>query len=179
MVRLELLEKKDFAQIVKWFESKSEDFLVQWAGPTYQYPLTVQQMEEHYINGFNSVNSDTYLYKIVKDHSNEFIGSFQLCKIDKITLSAVVGRFIIGDESMRGKGFGKSALDELVRKGFEDFQLKKLRLKVYDINESAIKCYEKVGFIKEKHTRNIYNADNGFWGEYDMSIYNETWKKSK
>lgn len=179
MVRLELLEKRDFVQIVKWFESKTKDFLVQWAGPTYQYPLTVQQMEEHYKKGFNIVNSDIYLYKIVKDDSNEFIGSVQLCKIDKIALSAVIGRFIIGVESMRGKGFGKSALDELVRKGFEDFGLKTLRLKVYDINEMAKKCYEKVGFIKEKHSSNIYKADNGFWGEYDMSIYNESWKESK
>ncbi|KNY25911.1 GNAT family N-acetyltransferase [Pseudobacteroides cellulosolvens] len=179
MVRLELLDKTDFGHIVKWFETNNEDFLVQWAGPTYQYPLTVQQMEEHYKNGFNGADSDTYLYKIIETDSNEFIGSIQLCKIDKVNLCAVVGRFIIGVEGMRGKGFGKSALNGLVRIGFEDFGLKKLHLKVFDRNENAIKCYQKVGFIIVKHMSDVYKANDGFWGEYDMSICCESWRESK
>lgn len=63
--RLEVLEEQDFLQIVEWVNQYGEDFLIQWAGLTYRYPLTLDQMKSHYITGINSFDSDVFIYRIV------------------------------------------------------------------------------------------------------------------
>jgi hypothetical protein len=50
MIRLEYLERADFKKIVEWNEGKSEEFLLQWAGPLYEYPLTISK--KSLITGF-------------------------------------------------------------------------------------------------------------------------------
>ena len=176
MIRLETADEKDFNKIIEWTNCKSSDFLLQWAGNVYKFPLTIQQMKEDYSNGFNMVDSATYLYKILLMEANEMIGTVQICKVDRTNKSAFIGRFLIGKDDMRNRGYGTTALNELVKIGFVVFGLNTLKLKVFDFNESAIRCYGKVGFVKQNYFKDVCKTENGYWSEYEMVLNKDDWK---
>ncbi|BCG60794.1 GNAT family N-acetyltransferase [Paenibacillus sp. URB8-2] len=142
-IELKPLNTSDFSVVVEWVNQHDQDFLMQWAGPTYQFPLTVEQVEEHYSKGINSLESDVYLYMIKDLTNNEPIGSIQIGRFDINNKEAIIGRFLMkDDEGYRGQGIGRRALYQLVQMGFEIFQLNRIKLNVYDINKRAIECYE-------------------------------------
>lgn len=174
---LKTLQETDFSQIVSWINQNPRDFIIQWAGPTYEYPLTIDQMMNHYYRGINSLESDVFIYKIME--SNQFIGTFQLARFDREKKEAVVGRFLIGNPSSRGRGVGRTALQMLVRIGFNDFDLNCIRLNVYESNEQAIKCYESVGFKKGLKTEKVYKDQQGqWWNNIEMRIYKDEFLSS-
>ncbi|WP_159888597.1 GNAT family N-acetyltransferase [Paenibacillus puerhi] len=178
-IELKYLQESDFVTIVRWINCYDKDFMVQWAGLTYTFPLSVDQMQSHYHKGINTSASDVFIYKITETTSNETIGSLQFCRFDSINNEAVFGRFIIGDSNIRGSGIGTIALRKAVEIGFTQFDLKKIRLNVYDINRAAIRCYERVGFRKVKITENVYTSSQGItWNNWEMFLDKETWEKT-
>lgn len=170
MIKLELLQKEDLKKIVEWNEGKSADFLLQWAGPIYKYPLTEEQLQRYYTNYITKEKDTMFVYKIVEASSGSMIGTVELDVRDPINMNARVGRFLIGEESCRGKGIGKQALKEIVRIGFEELKLKKITLGVFDFNTRAINCYKSVGFEIEELKENYRKTETGWWNLYDMGI---------
>lgn len=173
-IDLELLNESDFEQIIHWVNRYSEDFIIQWAGLTYKYPLTLTQMKDHYRNGINSFESDVFIYKIIND--KRFIGTVQICRFNIQRKEAAIGRFLIGEEHDRGKGIGKIALNELVRVGFNDFGLNIIKLNVFDFNVQAINCYRAIGFRQSNYWERTYQDQDGqWWNNKEMSLKKEEW----
>lgn len=166
---LELLEEKDYSTIIDFNKGKDADFLYQWAGPGYDFPISEEQIADRIAKGVNGVDSDTYIFKILSKSTNEMIGTIELFKINKEKKTAIIGRFLIKEDS-RGKGIGEIALKLLVNKGFEEFALNEIYLYVFDFNISAIKCYEKVGFVKSGFSENVRQVGEKTWGKFEMRI---------
>jgi RimJ/RimL family protein N-acetyltransferase len=177
MIKLEHLKKEDFNKIVKWNEGKSADFILQWSGPLYKFPMTETQIDDYFEDYVLKDDSNIVVYKIVLVETGEMVGTIELKEFDKENKIGRVGRFLIGEESCRGKGIGRLALKEVVRIGFEELGFDKVTLAVFDFNQNAIKCYENVGFVKEKLIENARKAENGYWNLYEMCITREQWKK--
>ncbi|HBV66726.1 MAG TPA: GNAT family N-acetyltransferase [Clostridiales bacterium] len=126
--------------MVEWNDDKTADFLLQWAGVDYEYPLSEKQI----IDRIESEPSSGYrLYKIVLD--NDMIGTIELMSIDTEMKTAKIGRYLLNPE-LAGNGYGSKSLEKFISIIFNDLQLKKVWLSVFDFNKSAIRCYEKVGF---------------------------------
>ena len=112
--------------------------------------------------------------KYLKDKNKKFftisygkipIGFMGLSRIDKINRNA--DAFIaIGDDKYRGKGFGKIAMQYLVKFGFKKLGLHKICLGVFEKNKPAINLYKKLGFV----TEGILKDDVFFAGEYHSQI---------
>lgn len=176
-IGIELLNESDFPTIMKWINAHDADFIVQWAGLTYTYPLTLQQMRNHYHRGINSLEADVFIYKVIDRSTDEMIGSLQLCRFDQSRREAVIGRFIIGEEQHRGRGIGKQALSKVVEIGFTQFGLQSVKLNVFDINKAAIRCYEQVGFRIGKVTERVYQSSKGvIWNNYEMTLSKADWE---
>lgn len=62
---------------------------------------------------------------------------------------------VIGNQDYWSKGFGTSIMEQLLTWGFNEMNLNRLYLHVFDFNERAIGLYEKVGFIKEGTKREM------------------------
>ena len=169
MVCLEYLEEKDFTSVVEWNRDTTADFLYQWAGRGYEFPLTEEKVRQRFLDGANREGSDTFIYRIILRETGEMIGTVELFKIDRTTGEATVGRFLL-DSRHRGKGYGQQALKALVDLAFGELGLKKLYLAVFDFNLSAIACYEKVGFRKECFIPDMYQTAEGPWGMYRMAL---------
>lgn len=53
---------------------------------------------------------------------------------------------------------------------FNQYDLHRIELKVYDFNLGAISCYQKVGFVKEGLLREAQREGNGYWNVVLMGI---------
>lgn len=179
-IELKPLAESDFLLIVEWVNVHDKDFTFLWAGNTYSYPLTVKQMEDHYRDGINSINSGVFIYKIVDDETEEMIGTIQLGRMNMAKKEAVVGRFLLKTQEYRSKGIGTAVLNELVRIGFEDFHLQTIKLNVFHINIQAIRCYEKVGFINGQIREKVYQSSYGeYWDGIEMILDKEMWQQTQ
>ncbi|SHI82211.1 Protein N-acetyltransferase, RimJ/RimL family [Clostridium amylolyticum] len=176
IIKLQYLEKEDLKKIVQWNANKSADYLLQWAGPAYTYPLTLKQVEEHYFDDIKRKNSNILAYKIQLIDTNEIVGTIELREIDKKNKVGRICRFLIGEENVRGNGIGTLALKEILRIGFTELNFEKITLGVFDFNLGAIKCYENAGFVKEKFLESTRKAAVGYWNIYEMSILKAQWQ---
>lgn len=177
MLKLNLIEKEDLKKIAEWNLNKSADYLLQWSGPKYSYPLTLAQIENYFLNEVKKDNSNIFVYKIQLASTDEIIGTIELREIDKDNKIGKICRFLIGEENHRGNGIGTKALKEALRIGFEDMKFEKIMLGVFDFNHSAIKCYENSGFTKENFIENARKSSTGYWNLYEMSISKVQWEE--
>lgn len=173
MIRLEPLEDGDFETIARWNADKPRDFLAQWAGPQYEYPLTAAYLVREHA-GHNAPGADTFIYRVML--GQDMIGAVQLLRIDRQAGAAVVGRFLIGGEGDRSRGYGRQALREIVTLAFDAFGLKTVSLAVFDFNRGAIRCYESVGFETYEFAPDAYQSATGPWGLYRMKLTPERLK---
>ena len=80
--------------------------------------------------------------------------------------------FVIVDDNLRGKGYGKEMLQLAIQKAKEEFEAKKITLGVFDNNPSAFHCYESVGF--KVIGTDSYLIDGVKWTEKEMA-FPEIW----
>ncbi|MDZ5608751.1 GNAT family N-acetyltransferase, partial [Bacillus pseudomycoides] len=71
MIKLEYFERSDFKQLMGWIHS--EEFLLQWGGPAFTYPLQEKQLEK-YIKNANYENADVFVYKVIDQKTGKVIG---------------------------------------------------------------------------------------------------------
>lgn len=177
MIELQYFKNTDFKQLISWIDSK--EFLSQWGGANqFEFPLSENQLSK-YIENANSEDSDTFAYKVVHKKSGNTIGHISLGRIDRDNNKGRIGRVLIGDKSVRGKGIGKQMVEEVLKIAFGKLKLHRVSLGVYDFNESAIACYEKSGFTKEGLLRDAAKVGSEYWSLYEMSILEAEWLKQK
>jgi RimJ/RimL family protein N-acetyltransferase len=159
------LERLDFDSLIRW--TTSPEFLLQWAGPSFSYPLTAEQLDEH-CRGCAAEPPLREMWKAVLPRSGEMIGHAELGSIDYAARTATVSRVIIGDPLERGKGFGTTLMQLLLRRAFEGIGLRALDLYVFDFNRRAVDCYARVGFTIDAHMQNVRRVADGYWSMYRM-----------
>ncbi|WP_270583587.1 GNAT family N-acetyltransferase [Bacillus smithii] len=176
MIELEYFERPDFNQLIRWIDSP--EFLLQWGGPQFDYPLNESQLEK-YIENANRDTSDTLVYKVIHKETGNVIGHISLGKIDRKNKSARIGKVLVGEKNLRGQGIGSLMVKELLKIAFEELKLHRVSLGVFDFNKSAIACYEKVGFKKEGLLRDCRKIGNDYWSLWEMSILEQEWSDQK
>lgn len=171
MIKLETFKKSDFNQLIGWIDS--EEFLIQWSGNAFAYPLNEQQLE-NYIE-----SSNTLAFKVIDEKSKKVVGHISLGQIDNINKSARIGKVLVGDTKMRGRSIGKHMMKAVLQIAFEELKLHRVTLGVYDFNTSAITCYEKIGFVKEGLLRESKKVGETYWNLWEMSMLEYEWSDKK
>ena len=167
LIKLEPLKRSDFKQLINWIDS--EEFLIQWSGNAFTYPLNEQQLE-NYIE-----SSNTLAFKVIDEESKKVVGHISLGQIDNINKSARIGKVLVGDTKMRGRSIGKHMMKAVLQVAFEELKLHRVTLGVYDFNTSAISCYEKTGFVKEGLLRESKKVGETYWNVWEMSMLEYEW----
>lgn len=105
-------------------------------------------------------NEDSELYVVELDHKIVASGYAKI-KPDRHYLKhakqGYLG-FMFVPEEHRGKGYNKLIMDALIE-WCRERQIYEIRLDVYDVNDSAIRAYEKVGFEKHMITMRLNIKD--------------------
>lgn len=175
MIRLERFTPADFNQLIEWINS--ERLMKEWSGSLFSFPLT-QESLAWYIEGANDLqNPDVFVYKAVDTKTDETVGHISLGSISQRDRSARITRVLVGSEAARGKGVCRRMVQALLRIGFEDLQLHRISLGVYDFNHSAIKCYLKAGFRQEGVMRDVVRHGDAYWSLVEMGILEDEWRE--
>nr|WP_307339154.1 GNAT family protein [Metabacillus malikii] len=173
MVHLRFFEDSDFQQLIDWI--KTPELLLQWGGPQFRYPLSEEQLKS-YVKGANKDKSNHFIYSVV-NNTNEVIGHISLGNIDRENESARVGKVLVGEQTLRGKGIGQLMMTQILKVAFEEHNLHRVSLGVFDFNFLAIACYESVGFVKEGLLRDARKMGEQYWSLWEMSMLKDEWEK--
>jgi RimJ/RimL family protein N-acetyltransferase len=84
----------------------------------------------------------------------------------------------LGDRAYWGKGYGTDAVRVLLRYAFEELNLARVSLGVYDYNPRAVRVYEKVGFIHEGRLRQSVQRDGRQHDEIVMGVLRQDWERT-
>ncbi len=177
MVRLEYFDKSDFNQLIEWIED--EHLLTNWAGSLFRFPLNERSLDWYIENANDIENADVLIYKVIHIESAKIVGHISLGSINRSEGSARITRILVGNTSERGKGICQDMVKAILQIGFEGLKLHRISLGVYDFNISAIKCYEKAGFIREGLMRDVKKMQNNYWSMVEMIILENEWHQRK
>jgi [ribosomal protein S5]-alanine N-acetyltransferase len=114
------------------------------------FPSTRQDLEDFYQRATSSKSQ--VVLAIVDKKTDHHIGNVKLGPIHWIHRRATFG-ILIGEKKFWGKGVGQEATRLAVEYGFFRLNLLRIDLGVFAEHESAVRCYEKVGFKIEGRLR--------------------------
>lgn len=141
------------------------DELLQWAGPAFDWPLSEDQLRDYRSKGINDPEKFRPLTAVEGDRA---VGHVELTLERKHDL-AYIGRVLVAPAE-RGRGLGTALMREVVRFAFDELDLHRISLNVFDFNTPAIRCYERVGFVREGHLREARRASDGYWSLLVMGM---------
>ena len=166
MLRLRQYKKCDSEKIAKWL--KDEDIYFKWGGKLIgDFPLSADMIDNRYRaeNGGCEEEDNFYPWAAI-DEDDRVVGSFIMRYVngDKKTI-----RFgwVVVDDSIRCKGLGRRMLTAGLKYAFEIMDADKVTIGVYENNDIAHNCYEKVGF-KDRET-----VKSDPWNVIEMEIKKE------
>ncbi|MDG0054657.1 GNAT family N-acetyltransferase [Paenibacillus sp. P2(2022)] len=106
---------------------------------------------------------------IALQEDDRVIGDIALQDMDSLNRSANI-RIAINEQGNQGKGYGTEALVLMLGYGFGICNLHRIELNVFDFNEQAIRCYEKVGFQREGVQRDALYYNHQYHDSILMSM---------
>jgi len=144
--------------ILRAFEREDAERCYRWMND----PNIVRTLKSRYPMAFS--NEMAWLDRAMEPTSGErhfaierkddrvHIGNASIHDIDWVSRTAAFGLFI-GEPSAWNRGFGSDAIGTLMRFAFEEMNLRKLRINVFDYNDRAKHVLESRGFVQEGRLR--------------------------
>ena len=149
----------DAPVILSWIKDKTA--FRKWSADRYSvYPPKPEDMQAQY--AAENVFPFTAL-----DDEGKVVGHIMLRYLDPSKTVIRLG-FVIVDDQLRGKGYGKQMVQLAIQKAKHEFGAQKVTLGVFDNNPPAFHCYESVGF-KVTGT-DSYRIDGEEWTEKEMEL---------
>lgn len=140
------------------------------------FPTTRQDLEDFYQSA--TISKNQVILGIADARTDLHIGNLKLGPIHWIHRRATFG-ILIGDKKYWGKGVGQEATRLAVEYGFNRLNLHRIDLGVFAGHESAVRCYEKVGFKVEGRFRQDLFADGEFRDRLWMALLRSEYVPAK
>lgn len=158
MLRIRRMIESDCKYLINFNEGTDEEYLIQWSGgKAYQYPIALEQI----INRLQTLPNIIF-FTIMKE--DEIVGFAELSVRDEKDKIGLISRFILGKQ-YQGKGIGTEALKYIIDYALLEMKMSKMFLYVYEDNISAIKCYEKAGFLTTNRYEDERNVHEMMWNK--------------
>jgi RimJ/RimL family protein N-acetyltransferase len=100
-----------------------------------------------------------------------FIGLFELFMNHGDAHVAIA----LGERSAWNQGYGTDAMRVILRYAFNELNLRRVSLGVFEYNSRAIRSYEKAGYVHEGRMREAIHRDGKHWDFLFMGILREEW----
>jgi|GEM_PF-365037 len=135
------------------------------------YPHSVNETES-FLTMIMEGKSNIKSFVIADNSSLDYIGQIDLLNIDWKNRCASMA-IVIGTKDKLSKGYGSEAISLLQKFAFEELNLNRIELDVYDYNVRAYKCYLKCGFKKEGRMRQKLFRNGQYRDVIKMAILKE------
>lgn len=151
---LRLISREDTKLIVAWRNNARvrKNFI-------FQEQFT-EEMHNHWLDT-KVASGEVVQFIITIKKDGVPIGSVYFRNIDYDEKKAEYGIFI-GEDTAVGKGYGTEAAELALEYAFHVLELKKVYLRVFADNKSAIQSYLNAGFGKIDYTENIVTPSGGY-----------------
>lgn len=161
-IYLREISSVDTDNIIKWRNSPhvKQNFI-------YQSDLTKKEHEFWLKTKVETGKVQQFI--IIEKETDNPIGSVYLRDIDYNNSKAEFGIFI-GEKNGLNKGYGTIAAKMIIKYGFNQLELNKIFLRVFEYNTLAIRSYEKAGFVKEGLFKQDVCINNKFYNIIFMGI---------
>lgn len=133
---LRRFEEADFNWLQGWVTSPK--LLFQFSGERFSYPLRLEQLME-----YRAEHPDRHMYTAWLAEEAVAFGEI----IPQDNGRPRLGRILVGNPAMRGRGLGALFITALVEECGRLYGCDAVELNVWDENTPAIRCYEKAGFV--------------------------------
>ncbi|MCP4179671.1 MAG: GNAT family N-acetyltransferase [bacterium] len=172
-IKLREYSKDDYEHMKEMLNDRE---LRELMSDTIIYPYRLNEHEK-YIETFSGNSEGIFKFAIELKESKSYIGS---CGIDEMDQKNRVGEIGISiKKELWGKGYGTEAFKLLIDFCFEEVNLNKIKLHVFDFNKRGIGSYKKLGFVQEGCLREeVYR-----FGKYNdvlvMGLLKSEWLNNK
>lgn len=140
MLRLRPFKACDAKAVVSWIGD--EEAFYKWsAGRLGEYPITAEGLNRYY----DSFAYDDRFFVMAAYDEDGIVGQVMMRFLDGEKKELRFG-FIIVNNSLRGKGYGKQMLKLAAKYAFEILKVEHVTLGVFENNEPACRCYKAAGF---------------------------------
>jgi RimJ/RimL family protein N-acetyltransferase len=160
--------EKDSEAWARWNRDSEYQRLLD-SGPAFLHPsASVRSYLE------KEIGKEYIIFSIHSLEDDRIVGFIDLGGLDWQAHSAWVA-VGIGEAEYRGRGLGTEAMQLLVRFAFEQLNLNRINLSVYEYNPAARRSYEKCGFVLEGCQRQFLNRGGRRWDMIFMGLLKEDW----
>jgi len=174
LIRLRSIEKKDLDQYYNWVNDPELARLI--LGTIVSY--SKEQIIKIYDSYIQSYNNDL-LFAIEAIKEEVPVGFCFLRNVHPIHRHGELEQFFIGEKKYRNNGYGKDAIETLLKYCFTELNLNRLWSIIYGYNLAAIQFYEKCGFLKEGTLRQIQFTMGKYHDGVIMAILKEDLENKK
>lgn len=156
------ISSKDYQHVAKWIDDERTHSL--WSADRIPYPMTEASLNDLLKREAEEWNGNAY---VATEDDGQPVGFFAY----SVNVENNEGflRFIVVDNTKRGKGYGCQMLKLASKYAFEITGATSVHLNVFDVNEGAKKCYSKAGFMEQGTTRNAFTHKDESWGRCHMA----------
>jgi RimJ/RimL family protein N-acetyltransferase len=169
-VRLTAFRSEDMETITGWYQDETFIRLLQ-SSPA--MPLTEHEWKKFY-EELPSLKNEFH-FAVRPLEGDELLGWIGLDGViwNHRTASVVIG---FGEAKNREQGFGYDALSLLLRFAFEELNLHRVYLSVFEYNQRAIRLYEKIGFMREGTQREALLRNGRRYDAYNYAMLEREWR---
>jgi RimJ/RimL family protein N-acetyltransferase len=136
-----------------------------------RYPIAFQN-EAEWLEGAMHASASERHFAIERKDDRTHIGNASIHDIEWVSRVAAFGLFI-GEPSAWNRGFGSDAIRTLVRFAFDEMNLQKLRINVFDYNDRAKHVLETQGFVQEGRLRREFFRDGTYHDIVILSTFRD------
>lgn len=174
-IRLRAIERSDIPRFVRWLNDPDvTQFLL------ISSPLSTAMEENWFEKQLQVPPAEGQVLAIEVQSGEEWmpVGNVGLHNVDSIGRSAEFGIFI-GEKAYWNQGWGKKATRLMLKHGFENLNLNRIHLHVYENNPRAVKAYETAGFVREGVLRQAVFKNGRYLDLIVMSVLSNEWVNLK
>jgi len=139
-VRLRAIERGDILTFVRWLNDPE---VQRYLGRP-PYPISFAAEERWFEERLKDEKNRVFA---IETEEGVHIGNIGLHDLDFKDGNATLG-IVIGEREYWHQGYGTDAIRTLLRFAFQELNLHRVSLEVFEFNQRAIRCYEMKGWLE-------------------------------
>ncbi len=178
MLKLRPYKPCDAQAILSW--CKDEITFRRWTSDRYDtYPITAEEMNKKYINcNGDCEEPDNFFPMTAFDESG--LAGHLIMRFTDAEKAVLRFGFVILNDAMRGKGYGKEMIRLALQYAFEILRVEKVTIGVFENNPAAYHCYKAAGFQEAKMDEPVLCQVCGeTWSIVELELKKEDYEASK
>lgn len=157
------IPKKDYEYVARWVEDERTHAF--WCANRLPYPITQKSFHAFLENNAAVWTESAY---IATENNGQAVGFFCYSVNTEDNIGFL--KFVIVDQTKRGKGCGKEMLKLALQYAFQITGAEAVQLNVFSENTQAKHCYEKVGFVERNVDKDVFPFKDELWSRCNMIV---------